>query len=60
MSLSGEVWTMYVYSTWGLECADRQIQVVPRESAWLGMLGDRERIVQLNVDYSAVCKFGPS
>ncbi|CEJ93674.1 hypothetical protein VHEMI09249 [[Torrubiella] hemipterigena] len=60
LSLSGEVWTTYVHSTRGLACADRLMQVVPRESARLGMPGDRERIVQLNADHSAVCKFGPS
>lgn len=33
---------------------------MPRESARFGMPGDRENVVKLNADHSAVCKFGPS
>ncbi|KAF6804850.1 NB-ARC and TPR domain protein [Colletotrichum musicola] len=32
--------------------------VVPRESARLGMPGDRENVVRLDADHSTVCKFG--
>jgi hypothetical protein len=35
-------------------------QIVLRESARFGMPGDRENVVKLNADHSAVCKFGPS
>ncbi len=35
-------------------------QVVPRESARLGMPGDRENVVKLNADHRGVCKFGES
>ncbi|KAI1321868.1 TPR-like protein [Xylariaceae sp. FL0255] len=34
--------------------------VVPRESARLGLPGDRENVVKLNADHSGVCKFGSS
>lgn len=34
-------------------------QVVPRESARLGLPGDRENIVKLNAGHAGVCKFGP-
>ena len=35
-------------------------KVVPKESARLGMPGDRENVVKLNADHGGVCKFGPS
>jgi hypothetical protein len=35
-------------------------KVVPRESARLGMPGDRENVVKLEADHSGVCKFGHS
>lgn len=34
--------------------------VVPPESARLGMPGDRENVVKLNADHSGICKFGAS
>ncbi|KAI1774882.1 TPR-like protein [Hypoxylon cercidicola] len=34
--------------------------VVPRESARLGLPGDRENIVKLDADHHGVCKFGES
>ncbi|GKT51856.1 protein SERAC1 [Colletotrichum spaethianum] len=42
-----------IVSFWG--CFDN---VVPRESARLGMPGDRENVVELKADHSTVCKFG--
>jgi hypothetical protein len=35
-------------------------KIVPRESARLGIPGDRENVVKLNADHRGVCKFGPS
>src|SRR5688572_19065015 len=35
-------------------------QVVPRESARLGMPGHLENVVKLDADHSSVCKFGAS
>ena len=34
------------------------LQVVPKESARLGLPGHHENIVKLNADHSTVCKFG--
>ncbi|KAB5557932.1 hypothetical protein GE09DRAFT_93575 [Coniochaeta sp. 2T2.1] len=34
--------------------------IVPRESARLGLPGQRENVVKLNADHRGVCKFGPS
>lgn len=35
-------------------------KIVPKESARLGMPGDRENVVKLNADHRGVCKFGSS
>jgi hypothetical protein len=40
--------------------ADSTTQVVPVDSARLGLPGNRENIVKLNADHGGVCRFGES